>query len=368
MRVRILAADLPLRVPFSTSAWTLHARSVYLLELSDGEHTVWGEAAPLPYFGTESVDNCHSALVCAARALTTIDSADAIEAALSALPLELPHTPAARFAVECALRDMYALHAGQPLHAVLSPHAALGARIRVNAILGRGNAARIAADAEARVREGYTCLKLKVGAAALNHDLDTLRAVRARVGPAVALRADANGAWDERAALAALEAFAEFDLEYVEQPVAATAANALRRVAARSPVPVAADESLTSLAEARTLRDSGAVSVFILKPMALGELLRCVDFARESASHGAKVVFTSLIDSAVGRRAVAHAAAACAGTRDVHHGLGTGSLFEHDVADDGLANGEIVLPAAPGLGLRPDLSRFVVLLDVRHPS
>ena len=82
-------------------------------------------------------------------------------------------------------------------------------------------------------------MKVKVG---IGDDAGRLAAVRAAVGPGVAIRADANGAWGSpREALANLRALAPIGLELCEEPVHGL--EALREVRAESPVPVAIDES-----------------------------------------------------------------------------------------------------------------------------
>ncbi|MEA2704853.1 MAG: o-succinylbenzoate synthase, partial [Actinomycetota bacterium] len=64
---------------------------------------------------------------------------------------------------------------------------------------------------------GCSTVKVKVGDPG---DLDRVAAVRAAVGPTVALRVDANGVWDIDAAVAAIARMSAYDLEMVEQPVA----------------------------------------------------------------------------------------------------------------------------------------------------
>ena len=64
---------------------------------------------------------------------------------------------------------------------------------------------------------GYGCVKVKVG---YPGDVDVVAAVRDAVGPAVALRVDANGAWDVETAVARLGALSRYGIELAEQPVA----------------------------------------------------------------------------------------------------------------------------------------------------
>ena len=96
-----------------------------------------------------------------------------------------------------------------------------------------------------------TTVKVKVGGGSLADDADRVAAVRAALGPAGRIRLDANGAWDVDTAVVAIDRLAGFDLELVEQPVADLAD--LARVRRRVAVPVAADESLRSLGDARRL-------------------------------------------------------------------------------------------------------------------
>ena len=60
-------------------------------------------------------------------------------------------------------------------------------------------------------------MKVKVGRAG---DVELVAAVREAVGPDVAIRVDANGAWDVDTVAPMIARLARFDLEFVEQPVA----------------------------------------------------------------------------------------------------------------------------------------------------
>ena len=93
--------------------------------------------------------------------------------------------------------------------------------------------------AAAAVREGFRCVKVKVG---IGDDAGRLAAVRAAVGPDVLIRVDANGAWETpEEALANLRALAPVGLELCEEPIHGV--EALRAVARESPVRIAMDET-----------------------------------------------------------------------------------------------------------------------------
>jgi O-succinylbenzoate synthase len=208
--------------------------------------------------------------------------------------------------------------------------AAVRAEVPVNGLVPAVAADEAAALAAEAVAAGITTLKVKVGGASLADDADRVAAVRAALGPSGRIRLDANGAWDVDGAVAAIDRLAGFDLELVEQPVADLAD--LARVRRRVAVPVAADESLRSLGDARRLAALDAADVVVVKVQPLGGVraaLRVVEAA------GVPAVVSSLYETSVGLAAgVALAAAlpelpyAC--------GLGTAGLLAGDVVADPL--------------------------------
>ena len=208
--------------------------------------------------------------------------------------------------------------------------AALRAEVPVNALVPAVDPAAAAELTAAAVAAGITTVKIKVGGGPPADDVDRVAAVRAALGPAGRIRLDANGAWDVDGAVAALDRLAVFDLELVEQPVADI--GDLARVRRRVAVPVAADESVRSLGDARRLAALDAADAVVVKVQPLGGVraaLRVVEAA------GVPAVVSSLYETSIGLAAgVALAAAlpelpfAC--------GLGTGALLAGDVVADPL--------------------------------
>jgi O-succinylbenzoate synthase len=204
------------------------------------------------------------------------------------------------------------------------------AEVPVNALVpavDADTAARLAAEAAAA---GMTTLKVKVGGGPLAQDADRVAAVRAALGPAGRIRVDANGAWDVDTAVAAIERLAGFDLELVEQPVADL--GDLARVRRRVTVPVAADESLRSLGDARRLAALDAADAVVVKVQPLGGVraaLRVIEAA------GVPAVVSSLYETSIGL-AAGLALAAALPQLPFACGLGTGALLAGDVVSDPL--------------------------------
>ena len=171
-------------------------------------------------------------------------------------------------------------------------------------------------QAAAAARAGFGCVKVKVG---VGDDAGRIAAVRAAVGPAIAIRVDANGAWssvDE--ALAHLRALAPAGLEYAEEPVGGV--DALRALRAVSPVPVAMDETAARAGRGRLRRDRRGLPQD--RPLRRDHgLLRD---ARAARAAGSAVYVASTFDGPLGVAAAVHAAAALAASGPVAYcGLAT---------------------------------------------
>ena len=194
-----------------------------------------------------------------------------------------------------------------------------------------------AASAEAArqsVDAGFVTLKLKAGAERETEVLvDRVRAVREAIGPDVHLRLDVNGAWDPPTAEERLEAVERFQLEYVEQPLAGDDAEALAELRRRVRVPIAADETVTSVKAARELLDAEAVDVLVVKPARVGGLVVGAEIAALAAERGVPVVVSTLFETGVGIAAALAMAASAPGGRL----RGPGHAPDHGLATAGPA-------------------------------
>jgi O-succinylbenzoate synthase len=135
-------------------------------------------------------------------------------------------------------------------------------------------------------------VKVKVRDAA---GIALVRAVRDAVGPDVGVRVDANGAWDVDTAVAMITKLAPFGLEYVEQPCATL--DELAAVRRRVDVPIAADECIRSVDDARALRALDAADVIVLKQQPLGGVHAALAVAETA---GVPAVVSSMMETSVG--------------------------------------------------------------------
>jgi len=341
VRVALERRSLRLREPLRTAGGEIAERDLLELALvaADGLEGR-GEAAPLEPYDGVPLDACEAALRdCFPILEHAAEPRDGGEReALLAACGEAAVLPQAVAAVDLALWDLAGRRAGRPVWALLGARDA--APVALNATIGATDRARAGAEASAAVAAGFRCVKVKVG---VGDDAGRVAAVRAAIGPGVALRLDANGAWTVEEAAAALTALAPAGIELCEEPVHGI--EELRAVRERATVPIAADES-AALAGAL---DAGAVDAVCLKIAARGGISGVVEAAARARRAGSSVYLASTLDGPLGIAAALHATAVVVPERPC--GLATLGMFDGVPDLFPTTDGAVRPPSHPGLGV-----------------
>jgi L-Ala-D/L-Glu epimerase len=118
---------------------------------------------------------------------------------------------------------------------------------------------------------GFDVFYLKVGLGD-SEDLELVASVREALGPGPRLRLDANGSWSTTQAVRNLQALAEHDIDFVEQPVRDHPIGQLARLRARTAIPICANEGLWSEADAYARIRSREADVFCFSAYWVGSL------------------------------------------------------------------------------------------------
>lgn len=113
---------------------------------------------------------------------------------------------------------------------------------------------------EANLRRGFRAIKMKVGRERLREDVARVAAVRDWIGPDTPLMVDANMRWTVEQAIRASQAFAEYDVYWLEEPTIPDDVDGHRRIAAEGRLPVAAGENLHTIYEFQKLIAAQGVS------------------------------------------------------------------------------------------------------------
>jgi L-alanine-DL-glutamate epimerase-like enolase superfamily enzyme len=171
---------------------------------------------------------------------------------------------------------------------------------------------------------------VKIGTDGADGDWQRVAAVRAVVGKQIQIRLDANQAWSVDEAIARIKQFESLDIEYVEQPVAASDLAGIAKVRRSVGIAIAADESITNINALHQAIAHQAADIAIIKPMAMGGILTARKAAYMALEAGMDVVFTTTIDGAIARLGALHLAASIPEVTRAC-GLATGELLESDL-------------------------------------
>ena len=162
--------------------------------------------------------------------------------------------------IEVAVWDAIAKIAGKPLHRVLAEKYSGGRSPgRVPCYVGGGwyepgkGIKELQDEIRARLDQGYTTMKIKVGGAVIPEDVKRVEAALAVVGAADRLAVDANAGFDRTRALAYAKALAPFRLRWFEEPTGPLDYALLADVAAVYDSPIGTGENLFSTEDVENL-------------------------------------------------------------------------------------------------------------------
>ncbi len=381
---------LPFLHSFSTAHSVMTAREGIIVQVTTRQGISGiGEIAPLPAFGGGSfADACAllPALVALLHDKTLHEALDLVltegktgnvgaSAKRSGAPINTSRpSPSAELAervsilrpvlsiptlcgLEIALLDLIGKTEGRGICTLLSPDgSAPRAAVPVNAVIGaRATGAAIATAQDAR-RNGFRCVKLKVGwGTSVHEEIERVAAVRDAIGPATHLRLDANEAWNLEEAIAILSQCVPYDIQFVEQPLKAHDLAGMRTLRQAIPIPVAVDEALHSLESARLVLNSEAADILVIKPQLAGGLRVGQQIIQAATERGVRCVITSTLEAGIGLAAALHLAAASPAVT-LECGLATLDLLIDDLLIDDLPvhDGFLGVPTGPGLGVALD--------------
>ena len=250
--------------------------------VSDG--TLRGEAEATPiYYEGETAELCVDAINMRAKSRVPLSRESLLETMMEG---------AARNALDCALWDLEAQQAGVPLWQLAKlpePKPLVTAlTISLDAPGAMGKAA------ESATKAGFGLLKLKLNG---EDDLDRVKSVRA-TAPNARLIIDLNEAWDERDVEEEVAKLAPFNIELIEQPVAAGNEELLDGL--RLSVPLAADESC--LTHEDLDRCEGRFQVINIKLDKAGGLTEALLLAEKARMRGFKIMVGCMLGSSLGIR------------------------------------------------------------------
>lgn len=357
--VTAMVFRVPIAHPVVASFGTMHNRPAVVVRVEDRDGVVgWGEVwCNFPTVGAEHrarmVDSLVAPLLLARSWPSPAVAFESLTAQLHVLGVQCgePGTIAQAIAgADIALWDLTGRRLGVPLWRLF------GGTPRIGVYASGINPTEPDRLAAARLADGYRAFKLKIGFGA-ERDGANLKALRALLGDAMPLMADANQAWDVPAALALLPGLAPFGLTWLEEPIRADLPwSDWQTLRAATPIPLAAGENLRGQPAFEAALASGALGVVQPDLGKWGGFSGCLPVARRVRDAG-RWFCPHWLGGGIGLVASMHLKAAVGGDGFVEVDANDNLLREALGAPlPPVTDGTVTLSDRPGLGIAPDIA------------
>lgn len=325
--IMITPRTLHFKQPAGTSRGTYTTRQSWFIKAeSDSIPGVkgMGECAPLPDLSCDARPEYEQTLrqLCRMTEMTGQLNYDMLR----------PY-PSMLFGLETALAD---LEHGGTATLFDTPFARGEEGIEINGLVWMGSYDEMLARLEEKMRAGFRCVKLKIGAIDFERELDLVRHIRSAFDKSrIELRVDANGGFSPAEAPHRLEQLARYDIHSIEQPIRQHQWPKMAALCRESPLPIALDEELIGVnvrSMKQALLDTIHPQYIVLKPSLHGGIYGCREWIQMASERGIGNWITSALESNVGLSAIAHFCAKTYGPGvSMPQGLGTGQLFTDNI-------------------------------------
>tara|TARA_R110002124_G_scaffold286776_2_gene468663 strand:- start:5467 stop:6540 length:1074 start_codon:yes stop_codon:yes gene_type:complete len=345
--LKLYTYRLPFKTAFRTAGLVLENREGLVLVFEHNGITAFGEIAPLPGFSKFTLHHIIPIIELNRAALETALIEDDFDQ-FSFVLYQIHDIPSLKFGLDTLAYDYKSKKAGLSLAKYLFKEA-YRKKIEVNGTLGISDLDSTLLLAEGLVRNGFETLKVKVGVD-FGKELEILNKLRKQF-PEIKIRIDANQSWGFDEAVINLKKCENLDIEYCEEPLIKDYYERLSELKNQIKINLAADESFRNKEDANRLAEQNIVDTFILKPMLFGSFSEINVTKELSNSHYNRLVFTTSLESKIGRTVTAILASGWGATKKAH-GLSTGSLLKYDLGTNQEINsGFFQIPQKPGIGI-----------------
>jgi len=317
---------LPFKKALKTSTATFDYREGLILVYTDNGQQYFGEAAPLPGFSNETLQEIESLLPDIREKVEELFNSSFTTKTLCELYKTKSLPPSLQFGLDSIGYQILAKRNGTPLHEQLFNTSKKA--VAINA-LGNLHSDNYLANVQKFIAEGYQTIKFKIGIN-FEQELQKLHNVRSTY-PELTIRLDANQAWSVETAIENCQSLEPLAIEYCEEPLEKPSPANFEKLEQKTVLPLALDESLSQVSYWPNLLPYTAF--IILKPMLIGSFKKNLETKRLANTHENKVVYTTCLESGIGRWVTAVLASG-SGHPNTAHGLATGHLYDKDVLSD----------------------------------
>ena len=323
--MRIKAAftkyTLHFKQPAGTSRGVLRTKDTYLLKLFNDENLGIGECALFKGLSIDDVPNYEQKLLWLCKN---------IDLDKSILLYELIDFPSIQFGLEQALLSWKS----EDLFELFPSKFTKGKdKISINGLIWMGDKAFMQQQIKEKLSNGFTTIKLKIGAIDFETELNLLKSIRKEFNSdEIEIRVDANGAYHSQDALEKLKRLSDFDLHSIEQPIQTKQWEDMAKLCSDSPLPIALDEELIGFfnkSEKENMLETIKPQFIILKPSLIGGFRGTEEWINIAKKHHVSWWITSALESNIGLNAIAQFTYTL--QTKIPQGLGTGGLFTNNI-------------------------------------
>jgi L-alanine-DL-glutamate epimerase-like enolase superfamily enzyme len=205
--------------------------------------------------------------------------------------------------------------------------------LSINGLVWMGDETFMQEQIEEKINQGFTTIKMKVGAVDFSSELRILTSIRKKYSKdQITLRVDANGAFSASEAQSVIEKLGDLEIHSIEQPIQTGQLDEMRNLCLNSTLKIALDEELIGIhlkEEKIKLLEYINPPFIILKPSLHGGISGTQEWISLAEERGIAWWMTSALESNIGLNAICQLAGEY--DNELPQGLGTGSLYENNV-------------------------------------
>lgn len=357
-RIETIPVNVPLKPGLTTkTAHGEHVTSPYVVVRVHTDEGIvgLGEATLSPRWSGETSPGCVAAIEGLIAPALIGEDPTQLSSLRRTIDGVIKLNPFTKAAVEMALWDVTGKARGVSVSELLGGR--LRERLPLKMVVGAFPVPAAVELAKRFLNQGVRHLKVKVGLDP-QADVERVQAVREAAGPDVTLGIDANQGWSLPVAKQMLGVLDECNLSFIEQPIAAQDLDGLAELRGLTHVPIMADESVFTLADAWRLTHSRAVDILAVYPGKQGGIAATAEIANLATAAGIACSIGSNLELGIGAAAMLHVAAVLpAIDSERFPGDFIGPLYhEADLLKTPLSLGpvEAHVPTGPGLGVELD--------------
>jgi o-succinylbenzoate synthase len=205
--------------------------------------------------------------------------------------------------------------------------------IYMNGLIWMGSFDFMQEQLNAKIKEGFRCIKIKIGGIDFEEELKLLSQIREKYSEKeIELRLDANGAFKYEEALNKLERLSKYSIHSIEQPIKQGEWEKMAEICKQSPIAIALDEELigvNSWKNKEKLVSTIMPQYLILKPSLLGGFVSSREWIHIADKHNVEWWMTSALESNIGLNAISQWVYKL--NNKLPQGLGTGQLYTNNI-------------------------------------